>query len=100
MNVDTLWHGLGTGLALAGLALLALGIVLFVQLLVEAATAWLERRRQARIATIEAELDRKQEHLRRTILSLAEQLAAERDEASREMARQAFLASGKTPPTT
>ncbi|SER96025.1 hypothetical protein SAMN05443377_12243 [Propionibacterium cyclohexanicum] len=100
MNVDTLWHGLSMGLALAGLTLLALGIILFAQLLIEAATAWFVHRRQARIAAIEAELDRKQEQLRRTILSLAQQLAAERDEASREMARQAILASGKTPPTT
>lgn len=100
MNTDTLWHGLSMGVTLAGLTLLALGIVLFVQLLVEAATAWFARRRQARIAAIEAELNRKQEQLRRTILSLAQQLATERDQVSREMTRQAFLTSGKIPPTS
>jgi len=100
MSTDTLWHGLSMGVTLAGLTLLALGIVLFVQFLVEAVTAWFARRRQARIAAIEAELDAKQAELRRTILNLAQQLAAERDMVSREMARQAFLASGKTPPTT
>lgn len=100
MNTDILWHGLSVVLMFAGLALLAPGIVLFIHLLVEAATAWFARRRQARVAAIEAELDRKQEQLRRTILSLAEQLATERDEVSREMTRQAFLTSGKTPPTS
>lgn len=100
MNVDALWHGLSMGFTLAGLTLLTLALVLIAQLLIEGATAWFARRRQARIGAIEAELDRKQEQLRRTILSLADQLAAERDEVSRELARQAFLASGKTPPTS
>jgi len=100
MSTDTLWHGLSMGVTLAGLTLLALGIVLFVQFLVEAVTDWFARRRQARIAAIEAELDAKQAELRRTILSLATQLAAERDEVSREMARQASLTFRKNPPTT
>lgn len=56
--------------------------------------------RRRRIARIEAELDAKSEQLRRTILSLAEQLAAERDEVSREMTQQAFLSSGRTPPSS
>lgn len=56
--------------------------------------------RQRRIARIEAELDAKSEQLPRTILNLAEQLAAERDEVSRELTEQAFLASGKTTPST
>ena len=78
MNVDALWHVLSMGFTLAGLTLLTLALVLITQSLIEGATAWFARRRQARIATIEAELDRKQEQLRRTILSLADQLAAER----------------------
>jgi hypothetical protein len=100
MNVETLWHGISMSFALVGLILLTLALVLIAQLLIEEATAWFERRRQARHAAIEAELDAKQAELRRTILNLAQQLAAERDMVSREMARQAFLASGKTPPTT
>ncbi len=54
--------------------------------------------RPRRIARIEAELDAKSEQLRRTILNLAEQLAADRDEASKAMTRRAFLTSGVTPP--
>jgi hypothetical protein len=72
--------------------------LLFVQIAVENITDWLDERRRRRIVRIEAELDAKAAELRRTILGLAEQLAAERDEASRAMTRAAFLASGKTPP--
>lgn len=100
MNVDTLWHGISMGFTLVGLTLCTLALVLIAQLLIEAAAAWFARRRQSRIAAIEAELDQKQEQLRRTILNLATQLAAERDEVSREMARQASLTSRKNPPTT
>lgn len=57
-----------------------------------------EYHRRRRIARIEAELDAKSEELRRTILGLAEQLAVDRDEASQQMTRAAYLASGVTTP--
>lgn len=100
MNADTLWHSISIGFTLVGLTLLTLALVLIAQLLIEAATAWFARRSQARIAAIETELDQKQEQLRRTILNLATQLAAERDMVSQEMACQASLTSRKNPPTT
>ncbi|WP_341210575.1 hypothetical protein [uncultured Microbacterium sp.] len=100
MHVDTLWHGISMSFTLVGLTLLTPALVLIAQLLIEDATAWFARRRQARIAVIEAELDQKQEQLRRTILNLSTQLAAERDKVSQEMACQASRASRKNPPTT
>lgn len=54
--------------------------------------AWQERRR----ARIEAELDAKSERLRQTILSLADDLAADRDEASKALTRAMFLTTGRT----
>ena len=53
--------------------------------------AWRERRR----AQIEAELDATSERLRRTILSLAEDLASDRDEASKALTRAMFLTTGR-----
>jgi F0F1-type ATP synthase membrane subunit b/b' len=53
--------------------------------------AWRERRR----ARIEAELDATSERLRRTILSLAEDLASDRDEASKALTRAMFLTTGQ-----
>lgn len=52
-----------------------------------------ERRR----ARIEAELDRKQEELRRTVLQLADALGMEAHEARKALIRESFLASGRTP---
>ena len=52
-----------------------------------------ERRR----ARIEAELDRKQDELRATILQLADALGMEAHEARRALIRESFLASGRTP---
>lgn len=52
--------------------------------------AWRERRH----ARIEAELDARSERLRRTILSLAEDLASDRDEASKALTRAMFLTTG------
>lgn len=51
----------------------------------------------ARTARIEAELDARAEQVRATILSLADDLASERDEASRELTRAMFLTTGHTP---
>ncbi|PZU44018.1 MAG: hypothetical protein DI566_13135 [Microbacterium sp.] len=52
-----------------------------------------ERRR----ARIEAELDRKQDELRRTVLQLADALGMEAHEARKALIRESFLASGRTP---
>lgn len=91
-------------LAATGIGILA-GLVLWTLLLlvvngVENLSDWLDHRRTARVARIEAELDAKARELRRTIYSLAEQLAAERDDVSRQMTRTAYLASGTAKPTT
>lgn len=52
-----------------------------------------ERRR----ARIEAELDRKQEELRRTVLQLADALGMEAHEARKALIRESFLASRRKP---
>lgn len=54
--------------------------------------------RQRRLARIEAELDQKSERLRSTILGLAEDLAADRDEASRALTKAMFLTTGTNKP--
>jgi F0F1-type ATP synthase membrane subunit b/b' len=54
--------------------------------------------RERRAARIEAELDAKSEQLRKTILELAEELAQDRDEASRQLTRAMFLTIGHTAP--
>lgn len=100
MNPETFWHALNAGGFFLGATLVCVTLVLLIPTLVEAVTYWAEQRRRRRIARIEAELDAKSEQLRRTILGLAEQLADERDEASRQLARAAFLASGKAPPSS
>lgn len=55
-----------------------------------------EERDAQRKARIEVELDAKAEQLRQTILSLADDLAAERDDASRALTRAMFLTTGRT----
>lgn len=52
---------------------------------------------QRRRVRIEAELDQKQEELRRTILQLADALGMEAHEARKALIRESFLSSGKTP---
>ncbi|QZY52865.1 hypothetical protein [Leucobacter tenebrionis] len=91
---------LSAGCFLVAGAYICVGLYLLGQMLIESIRDRLERRRQRRIARIEAELDEKQERLRQAIFSLATQLAAERDEASRQMTRQARLSAEKTPPTS
>lgn len=58
---------------------------------------WIARRRNARLARLEAELDRKQEELRRTILNLAEELGMEGYEARKALIRESYRASGTVP---
>jgi hypothetical protein len=79
---------------IVAIVLLALTLYLVLVFLLDE----IARRRQRRLARIEAELDAKSEQLRRTILSLAEQLAADRDQTAREMTRQAFLQGRETMP--
>lgn len=82
--------------ALDVVALIVLALIV-VSLLITAAVDEIKDRKRHRRARLEADLDRKQEELRRTILRVAEGLAADRDEASRQMARAAFLSSGQLP---
>lgn len=63
-----------------------------VEVLWDEYEAWRERRR----VRIEAELDAKSEQLRQTILSLADDLATDRDEASKALTRAMFLTTGRT----
>lgn len=58
---------------------------------------WIIRRRQARIARIEAELDRKQDELRHAVLRLAGELGMEAHEARKALIRESYLASGRLP---
>ncbi|NYD66389.1 hypothetical protein [Agromyces atrinae] len=63
------------------------------ELVVAVRNSFGERRR----ARIEAELDRKQDELRRTVLQLADALGMEAHEARKALIRESFLASGRTP---
>lgn len=63
----------------------------------QAFTAWVRSRREERIATIEAELDRTQAELRRTILDLSAALGAEAHEARKALIRESFIARGEIP---
>lgn len=50
-----------------------------------------------RRARIEAELDRKQDELRATVLQLAEALGADAHEARKALIRESYRASGRAP---
>lgn len=79
-----------------GILALMVAVVILTTWTITGIADWVERRTAARRARIEAELDRKQAALRRTTLTVAEGLARDRDEASRQMTRAAFLATGST----
>ena len=86
-------------IALAGLLIILVTFVAVVawcvfEVLYEQFIEW----RQRRLARIEAELDQKSERLRSTILGLAEDLAADRDEASRALTKAMFLTTGTSRP--
>ena len=86
-------------IALAGLLIILVTFVAVVawcvfEVLHEQFIEW----RQRRLARIEAELDQKSERLRSTILGLAEDLAADRDEASRALTKGMFLTTGTSRP--
>lgn len=63
----------------------------------EAIVSCVAELRPRRAARIEAELDRKQEELRSTILNLAEALGADAHEARKSLIRESYLASGAAP---
>ncbi|WP_448810387.1 hypothetical protein [Agromyces bauzanensis] len=56
---------------------------------------WIKARRDRRVDRVEAELDRKQDELRATILHLANALGAEAHEARKALIRESYLASGR-----
>lgn len=68
-------------------------VATFVSIGIDCNEGWCEARAQR----IEAELDARAERVRATVLALAEDLASERDEASRELTRAMFLTTGQTP---
>lgn len=91
--MGTVWDLISLGCIIVGLATGGFVLYVLIQTLVEEITDWLQRRHRRRIARIEMELDAKSEQLRRTILAIAQQLAAERDDASQRMAQAAQLTS-------
>lgn len=77
--------------AFIGLVLLLVVAAFLTWCLYEVLWAEYEAWREHRRARIEAELDARSERLRRTILSLADDLACDRDEASKALTRAMFL---------
>ena len=58
---------------------------------------WIKQADSRRKIRIEAELDRTQDELRRTILSLANALGMESHEARKALIRESYRASGQVP---
>lgn len=83
------------------------GLVLFGLVFIGALAMWFivfdpSRDKNARkpapaVTNDEQGLDRQADEVRRLVLRLADQLAADRDEVSREMTRVAFLTTGQVP---
>lgn len=88
---------------LALLVLAGLPLLVFFELLdrVPGMIGWIgdqiERRRDAKRARIEAELDSTQAQLRETILQLAAELGADAHEARKAMIRESYLHRGELP---
>lgn len=82
---------------IAGVAATLFGLWVIVTVLVVFVLDTHDDWKAARAKRIEAELDARAERMRATILSLADDLASERDEASRELTRAMFLATGRVP---
>lgn len=95
--MDTAWDPISLGcIIIVGVVAAGFVLYLLIQMLVEEITDWLQRRHRRRIARIEAELDAKSEQLRRTVLEIAQQLAAERDAAAQQMAHAAQLTARRS----
>jgi hypothetical protein len=77
--------------AFIGLLLLVVVAVVVTWCLIDALWAEREARQERRRAQIEAELDATSERLRQTILSLADDLASDRDDAAKALTRAMFL---------
>lgn len=71
----------------------AIGVVKGGELLMQS----IRNNRFIRTRRAEAELDRQQEELRRTILSLADALGMEAHEARKALIRESYRASGQVP---
>ena len=71
-----------------------LGMIFTVILFGSYSLFW-DAREQHQQAKSEVELDRQSDEVRQTILSLAESLAADKDEMSKAMARALFLTTGR-----
>ncbi|WP_282857224.1 hypothetical protein [Pseudoclavibacter helvolus] len=82
---------------IAGVAATLFGLWVIVTVLVVFVLDTYDDWKAARVKRIEAELDARAERMRATILSLADDLASERDDASRELTRAMFLTTGRTP---
>lgn len=61
----------------------------------DALCEWASKRRERRVATLEAELDKTQAELRASVLSLAEQLNSNAHEARKALIRESYLARGE-----
>lgn len=88
---------------MAVLGLLALPFMLIGWVIYGVCTGgeWLVRyfldRRARKRAALEAELDRKQEELRHTILRLSSAFNGDAHEARKALIRESFIASGRVP---
>lgn len=83
-------------------ALLVIAALVFYFVVVWAVEGTIELRnryRQHRMDRYEAEADAQAERLRETIYGLSARISEDRDEASREMTRVAFLTTGRVPPS-
>ncbi|SIS10621.1 hypothetical protein [Microbacterium sp. RURRCA19A] len=85
--VSQVLGGIVVGTALGLLLSWALGVL----------DDWHERREQRNQLAIEAELDRTQAELRRTILDLSAALGADAHEARKALIRESYLARGEIP---
>lgn len=82
---------------IVGALLLTVALIVIVAAFVSIGIDCIEEWREARAQRIDAELDARAEQVRATVLSLADGLASDRDEASRELTRAMFLTTGQTP---
>jgi hypothetical protein len=73
------------------------GAALAFMCVLDALCEWASKRRERRVTTLEAELDKTQAELRAAALNLAEQLNGNAHEARKALIRESFLARGEIP---